>query len=83
MAEVKEERRRDLRRRTLKSARIVFNNRQSTINCVVRNLSDHGALLLVPTLGVPKEFELWLDEANHWARVVWRTEDKMGVTWTS
>jgi len=83
MAEVKEERRRDLRRRTLKGARIVFNNRQSTIDCVVRNLSAHGALLLVPTLGVPNEFELRLDEASHWVRVVWRTEDRMGVAWTS
>lgn len=83
MIEAKEERRREVRRRTFKSARIVFNSRQSTIDCIVRNLSEHGALLVVPTsLGVPKEFELWLDDVTHLARVVWRAGDRMGVTWS-
>ena len=83
MVEPKEERRRPSpRRRTLKGARIVFNNRSSTIDCTVRNLSSNGALLLLPTsAGIPNEFELWLDGACHSARIVWMGDGGLGVVW--
>ncbi|MGA7544523.1 MAG: PilZ domain-containing protein [Methyloceanibacter sp.] len=83
MVELKEERRRPPpRRRTLKGARVVFNNRRCAIDCTVRNLSDHGALLFLPTpLGIPAEFELWLDGASHTARIVWKGGGRMGVAW--
>ena len=47
------------RRKTLKSAKIVFNNKQSVLDCFVRDLSDTGARLTVADLlAVPKYFTL-------------------------
>ena len=55
------ERRRDHRNRTLKSGRIVFNDGQSVIDCIVRNLSDSGACLQVnSTAGIRQAFELFV-----------------------
>jgi hypothetical protein len=39
------DRRRDNRNRTLLGGKIIFNNRQSVIDCIVRNRSDTGACL--------------------------------------
>jgi len=75
-------RRHSKRRRTLKSGRIVFNNRDSMIECVVRNLSSHGALLELPNVtAIPENFELYIDnEAKcHAARTIWKRDGKMGV----
>jgi hypothetical protein len=76
------ERRREARSRTLQDARIVFNDRRSTVDCTVRNLSHHGALLVMPsTAGIPAQFELWIGDACHHARIVWIGKDRMGVEW--
>lgn len=69
------------RRRTLLGGKIVVNH-LSTIDCRVRDLSDHGAQLLVATsVGVPDRFELRLDRENRYisARIVWRKADRIGV----
>ena len=83
MVEINPEcRRHSTRRRTLKSGRIVFNNRNSTIECVVRNLSSRGALLELPNVtGIPEDFELYIDnEAKcRAASTIWRRDVKMGV----
>jgi hypothetical protein len=52
--------RRDQARRTvLKGARIIFNDRKSTIDCRVRDLSADGARLDLPTPQLlPHTFEL-------------------------
>jgi hypothetical protein len=76
------ERRNEQRRRTLKTGRIVFNNRFSAIDCAVRNLSEHGAMLLVAgPHGIPDEFLLELDEGGitHQCRVMWRNAKQIGV----
>ena len=73
---------REPRTRTLKTARIVFNNGRSVIDCVVRNLSSRGALLVLPSvLGVPETFELHIesDGSCHAARTVWKGHGKIGV----
>jgi hypothetical protein len=44
------ERRKVVRHRALKSARIVFNSGRSTIDCLVRNQSDFGARLKIDTV---------------------------------
>ena len=44
MSEPKEDRRRSPRSRTLKKARIVFNNRRPTMDCVVRRNAPSAAL---------------------------------------
>ena len=84
MSELKHDLRQSPRRRTLKGARIVFNDRRSVIDCVVRNLSAHGALLLLPNVaGVPNDFDLCIDgeTACHLAHVVWKSKGSMGVRW--
>jgi PilZ domain len=83
MTQPKDERRRFPRRRALKTGRIVFNNRHSAIDCAVRNLSAHGALLLLPNVvDIPNDFELYIDGTYHPAHVVWRKSNgSLGVTW--
>ena len=77
-----QERRESPRRRTLKGAQIVFNNRRSTLECSIRNLSNYGALLAVRSLiGVPSEFELRIDAELRPARVVWKGIGKLGIAW--
>jgi hypothetical protein len=76
------ERRQSPRRRTLKGAQIVFNDRRSVIECTVRDMSSHGALLAVPSLlGIPNEFELRLDGDLRSARIVWKGIGKIGIAW--
>ncbi len=76
-----DERRAAPRIRTLKRARVVFNNRFSTIDCVVRNLSNTGALLTVETsVQLPKQFEIAIDERElRPARLVYRRETFAGI----
>jgi diguanylate cyclase (GGDEF)-like protein len=76
------ERRRDHRNRTLKSGRIVFNDGQSVIDCLVRNLSDSGACLQVnSTAGIPQAFELFVanDSASRPCKIAWHSETRAGI----
>jgi hypothetical protein len=53
------ERRLHQRRATFKGAKVVFNNRNSVINCVVRDLSQTGAKLIFPNpQTLPPRFQL-------------------------
>jgi hypothetical protein len=76
-----EEKRSVPRHRVLKGAIIVFNERRSTIDCTVRNLSTMGALLVVTSVvGVPDTFDLQIsDGAKHSCRVVRRTPTQLGI----
>ena len=77
------EKRTEPRKRTLKNAQIVFNNRRSTIDCTVRNLSAHGALLLVPNIaGIPSNFDLHIDDASHASHIVRTGNGSLGVAWS-
>ena len=70
------------RQRTLKEGRIIFNSRRSVISCVVRNLSERGALLIVPHIaGIPPTFDFCVGNETHAARIVWADKDKLGITW--
>jgi hypothetical protein len=75
------EQRKSPRQRTLKGGVIAFNNRFSTMDCVVRNLTPDGAMLkVVSTVGIPERFELKLEHENfRWCRVKWRTDNALGV----
>ena len=82
MVEINQECRKSPRKRALKGGRIVFDNLHPGIDCVVRNLSPHGALLQLSNLiGIPDDFELYIDgEATcHAASTVWKRDGKMGV----
>jgi hypothetical protein len=78
-----EERRKAPRHRALKAGKIIFNRHLSVIDCTVKNLSDDGACLVVTSpVGLPDTFELQIpiDSFNRSCRVVWRSSNKIGVT---
>jgi hypothetical protein len=76
---------RKFRAKALKNARIVFNDGSSTINCVIGNLSATGALLRAKSVvGVPPTFILiGPDGIGRLCRIVWRSENELGVTFQS
>lgn len=76
-----EEKRANPRQRTLKGARIVFNDKSSTLDCVVRNLSEGGARLKVASVvGIPDSFSLRFEDGRSFeCRVVWRRGEELGV----
>jgi hypothetical protein len=79
------DRRRELRHRVLKGAKLSFNNGYGASECVVRNLSDRGAKLAFgDTLGVPPRFRLQIaaDAVTHEAVVCWRGIGEIGVRFT-
>ena len=76
------DKRRYPRRRTLKSGKVVFNNRHSTMDCTIRNMSEGGALLLFArTPHLPDQFELRLVEDNtaYPCRRAWQQDTAVGV----
>ena len=78
--------RRAPRVRTLKGGTIVLANKLSTFQCTVRNLSETGACLEIPsTLGVPNSFVLKMDDGSPDRQVVvaWRTDRRLGVRFES
>jgi hypothetical protein len=83
MVDPSDERRQRPRARTLKEARIVFNDRRSVIDCTARNLSASGAQLHVPNVAsVPNEFELWIGDVRHKAKIIWKEVGRIGVAWS-
>ena len=76
------ERRNQKRRRTMMQAKAIFNDKQSTIDCVIRDLSETGARLqFAGRADVPSTFELLIggEAAPRICGVVWRTSDSVGV----
>src|SRR5450432_2328640 len=76
------DKRRVQRTRVIKGAKIIFGNRSSVLDCVVRNLTNSGARLDLPSLvGVPQTFELSFDQGHtiRPCRVVWRIGNSVGV----
>ena len=70
------------RQRVLKSGKIVFAGGSFTVDCTIRNLSETGARLRVPTtVTIPDRFAL-LDGQSGKRRdvtVAWRKGDEIGV----
>jgi two-component system cell cycle response regulator len=70
------------RQRVLKSGKIVFAGGSFSVDCTIRDLSDGGARLKVPTtVAIPDRFTLIDAHARtRWeATVVWRKGDQIGV----
>lgn len=77
-----EDHRRAPRRRTLKGATIVFGEGNFTVKCLVKNLSDTGALLeMENTNEVPNTFRLAFEDrsGSKACTVAWRAEKRLGV----
>ncbi|NHT76424.1 PilZ domain-containing protein [Rhizobiaceae bacterium CRRU44] len=77
-----EEHRHRPRMRTFKSGRLVFNEGSSTLDCVVRNISDGGAKLSFNQVAaIPDVFQISLsDGAKKTCRIVWRKSLDVGVS---
>jgi hypothetical protein len=76
------ERRVAQRMRTLKRAKVLFNNRFSTFDCIVRNISATGALLTIDEAAhLPKVFDIIIGEekAERPARLVYRRGMLAGI----
>ena len=75
------ERRKAVRRRVYKGAKISFRGLRATIDCVVRDYSDSGARLGVESpVGIPDNFELIrADLPPVMCRVIWRKTSQIGV----
>jgi hypothetical protein len=76
------ERRRHPRLRTYIGAQIVFNQRRSVLDCLVRNLTVDGARVeFTNTALVPEAFDLIMPYRNEVrrVRVRWRAKDVAGL----
>lgn len=76
-----DDKRKATRMRRLKEARLVFNNKQSVMSCIVRDASRFGARVTIgePYL-VPYEFDFVTPgEAPKPARKVWVRQNEMGL----
>ena len=76
-----EERRRTPRSRVLKSGHIAVGDKGRKIDCTVRNISSAGACIELPssTFGIPPVFTLMLGTGPQRCRVIWRTEQRLGI----
>ena len=78
-----QDRRKEPRHRTLRGGKIFFNNKNSVIDCTVRNLSPEGASLQVDSVvGIPRSFDLHVEgeTGSRPCRVIWQSETRIGVS---
>jgi hypothetical protein len=76
------ERRSSTRQKSFLQGRVYFNNRRQSADCLVRDVSAHGArLVFADTLTVPDVVELYLSnkDATVRAEVQWRRGKEIGV----
>jgi hypothetical protein len=85
MSAAEDNKRRAPRMRTIKGASLILPGSGSTFSCVMRNLSETGALVELPsTIGVPQTVTLQTADGilNRTCSVAWRTETRLGLTFT-
>lgn len=77
-----QERRSVPRNRTYLAAKVTYNNQSSTLDCLVRNMSQKGAKIsFSATALIPAEFDVLIaqkDESRR-ARIVWRKDLQAGI----
>jgi hypothetical protein len=66
---------------TLKNAKIVYNNGHCVVECVVKNLSQSGARIELPSvIDLPKDVTLMINGGpKHVCEVAWSKNDYIGV----
>ncbi len=81
MTEASQNNRMSARKRTLLGAKIIFNDGHSVYDCLVRNLSDTGAMIQIENpLAAPNTFDLQLSDNRLLAcEVRWRKINSIGV----
>ncbi len=79
------ERRASARHKTLIKGRIYFNNRLSSMDCIVRDIGESGSRLeFSENVALPDVFELYLPNKDEYfeAHVTWRKGNNIGINWT-
>jgi PilZ domain len=80
------EQRQTVRARVIYNGVIAYNERRSTIDCVVRNFSDDGVKIEFenPAL-LPDEIDLFIAKKNcaFRAKMIWRSPNQAGLTFRS
>ncbi len=77
-----DEHRKTGRSRTVLRATIIFNNRNSSLDCMIRNFSDVGAKILIDdTIAIPQQFELQVPQKGRSfaSKVIWRSNGEIGI----
>jgi hypothetical protein len=80
------ERRTLARHKTFIKGRIYFNSRLSSMDCIVRDVTDGGARLEASeNVALPDVFELYLPnkDAHFRAKLEWRKGNQLGVSWSA
>jgi len=83
MSATSDERRTRARQRSFLQGRLYFNNRRSSLDCLVRDISGQGAKLKVSdSVAIPEIVELHIPnkDETYRAKVQWRTGFELGVT---
>jgi len=76
------ERRISARQKSFLQGRILFNNRRSSVDCLVRDISEQGAKLkFSEAVAVPEVVELYIPnkDETYRARIQWRVGEDVGV----
>ncbi len=78
------ERRALARHKTFFKGRIYFNNRRSSMDCIVRDANaDGGRLEVSDSVTLPNAFEIYLPNKDEYfrAKVEWRKGGSLGISW--
>ena len=76
------ERRSGSRQKSFLQGRIFFNNRRTSVDCLIRDFSEHGARLKFSGMtATPDVVELYIPnkDESYRATVQWRNADEIGV----
>jgi hypothetical protein len=63
-------------------AQILFNNRMTTVDCLIKNISQEGARVEVSqTMSIPTDFEIYIPQKNKTfnAHMIWRDANAIGI----
>jgi hypothetical protein len=81
-----QDRRSSTRQKSFLRGRLFYNNRRSSVDCLVRDISDTGARLVFSSaVSIPEVVELYLSNKDdvRRARVQWRRGEEVGVDFES
>ena len=79
------EQRQDIRKRTFLKGRILFNKGASSMDCLIRDMSETGARLeLSETSTLPEVFDLYIPQKDETFRASlrWRRDGGVGIVFT-
>jgi hypothetical protein len=66
-------------------AKIFFDNKPSTFDCLVKNISDEGAYIKIESIwDIPETFRLYIQKygKSFECHVRWKADGKLGVSYS-